>query len=198
MVLICYLASIAVLIRTKCDLFQCFHWAQAMLDRDGELPSAFPCLLFPNASVGRVRNLSWMQTVICRRKMLPFHPGEPWGALHLFIFFLIFFLNIFFLEKPIEYFCSLNFVKAQECKKKKHYKNGNWMATKPFISVFWWKYYWSASEGEVLELAVLGCPRAAEDHQFMSNSDIHEEIVCGSLLPSQCLVSLLVLSWEYF
>lgn len=55
MVLICYLASIAVLIRTKCDLFQCFHWAQAVLDLDGELPSAFPCFLFPNASVGRVR-----------------------------------------------------------------------------------------------------------------------------------------------
>lgn len=134
MVLVCYLASIAVLIRTKCDLFQCFHWAQALLDLYGELPSSFPCFLFPNASVGRVRT-----SAECK-----LWSGEEKCCLSTLRRTLKSSAFLLFLEKPMEYFCSLNFVKAQECRKKTHkktnkpkyFKNGNWMATKPFISVF--------------------------------------------------------------
>lgn len=190
MVLICYLASIAVLIRTKCDLFQCFHWAQAMLDLDGELPSAFPCFIFPNASVGRVRNLSWMQTVICRRKMLPFYPGKPWGTLH----FLFFFRKTYWIFLQLELLRQKNVKKQTQNTMKMVIR---WLQNL-FLVFFSWKYYWSTSEGEVLELAVLGCPQGCWGSPFISNTDTHKEIVCVSLLLSHSLVSLLVLSWEYF
>lgn len=69
------------------------------------------------------------------------------------------------------------------------------MATKTSISGFFHENITEAHlRGMCLNWLVWGAPRAAEDQQFMSSNDIHRGTVCMSLLPSQSLVSLLVLS----